>query len=187
MLAAASGTVVGAAPNAGYGNWIRIDHAGNVATVYGHLSAFAPGVSAGTKVERGQLIGFVGNTGRSTGAHLHFEVINRGQATDPMTFSRAKRTKLAGADLESFRKLGQDVTTLSRLQLTGEVLGRLGQRRGTADEPGEDPDFVFYTGCNVLKTPHIALLALDVMDALGVTYRVMGGPTHCCGVHQLRG
>ena len=45
---------------------------------------------------------------------------------------------------------------------------------------------MFYTGCNVLKTPHIALLALDVMDALGVTYRVLGGPTHCCGVQQLR-
>jgi hypothetical protein len=52
--------------------------------------------------------------------------------------------------------------------------------------PGEAPDFVFYTGCNVLKTPHIALLALDIMDALGVTYRVMGGPSHCCGVLQMR-
>ena len=50
----------------------------------------------------------------------------------------------------------------------------------------ERPDFVFYTGCNVLKTPHIALLALDIMDALGVTWQVMGGPTHCCGVMRLR-
>jgi murein DD-endopeptidase MepM/ murein hydrolase activator NlpD len=105
VLAAASGTVVGAAPNAGYGNWIRIEHAQNVATVYGHLSAFAPGVSAGVKVERGQVIGFVGNTGRSTGAHLHFEVINHGQAIDPMTFARTKRARLEGADLERFRKL----------------------------------------------------------------------------------
>ena len=47
-------------------------------------------------------------------------------------------------------------------------------------------DFVFYTGCNLLKTPHIAYLALDIMDALGVRYEVMGGPTHCCGVAQLR-
>ena len=47
-------------------------------------------------------------------------------------------------------------------------------------------DFVFYTGCNVLKTPHIALLALDIMDALGASYQVMGGPTHCCGVLQIR-
>jgi heterodisulfide reductase subunit D len=91
------------------------------------------------------------------------------------------------AGVESFRKLGQAVATLSKLQLTGEVLGRLGQRHdGAAQTAPEDPDFVFYTGCNILKTPHIALLALDIMDALGVTYRVMGGPTHCCGVHQLR-
>jgi murein DD-endopeptidase MepM/ murein hydrolase activator NlpD len=105
VLAAASGTVVGAAPNAGYGNWIRLDHAQNVSTVYGHLSAFAPGIKPGMKVERGQVIGFVGNTGRSTGAHLHFEVISNGQATDPLAFAKPKRTKLAGADLESFRKL----------------------------------------------------------------------------------
>jgi murein DD-endopeptidase MepM/ murein hydrolase activator NlpD len=105
VLAAASGTVVGAAPNAGYGNWIRIDHAQSVATVYGHLSAFAPGISAGAKVERGQVIGFVGNTGRSTGAHLHFEVITNGQAIDPLTFSKTKRARLEGADLERFRKL----------------------------------------------------------------------------------
>jgi murein DD-endopeptidase MepM/ murein hydrolase activator NlpD len=118
VLAAANGTVVGAAPNAGYGNWIRIDHAGNVATVYGHLSAFAPGISPGTKVERGQLIGFVGNTGRSTGAHLHFEVINQGQATDPLTFSRTKRTRLAGADLESFRKLIRQVDAANPVRLT---------------------------------------------------------------------
>ena len=55
--------------------------------------------------------------------------------------------------------------------------------RRTADER---PDFVFYTGCNVLKTPHIALLALDVMDTIGATYQVMGGPSHCCGVVQIR-
>ena len=57
---------------------------------------------------------------------------------------------------------------------------------GSTAKPGERPDFVFYTGCNVLKTPHMALTALDIMDALGVTYKVMGGPTHCCGVIQLR-
>ncbi|MGA6979479.1 MAG: (Fe-S)-binding protein, partial [Pseudolabrys sp.] len=75
---------------------------------------------------------------------------------------------------------------LSRLQLDSEVLERLGQKSASVSRPDEAPDFVFYTGCNVLKTPHIALLALDIMDALGVTYRVMGGPTHCCGVLQLR-
>jgi Fe-S oxidoreductase len=88
--------------------------------------------------------------------------------------------------VEKFRDLSRDVTVLSRLQLDGDVLERLGQKSASVSEPGEVPDFVFYTGCNVLKTPHIALLALDIMDALGVTYRVMGGPTHCCGVMQLR-
>ena len=87
--------------------------------------------------------------------------------------------------LTRFRDLSRDVTTLSRLQLDGEVLERLGQKTASAAIPVEAPDFVFYTGCNVLKTPHIALLALDIMDALGVTYQVMGGPTHCCGIHQL--
>jgi Fe-S oxidoreductase len=90
-----------------------------------------------------------------------------------------------------FRKLSQDVSVLSRMQLTSQTLERLGQRTDTSHRLGsteapEKPDFVFYTGCNVLKTPHIALLALDVMDALGVTYRVMGGPSHCCGVVQFR-
>jgi len=86
----------------------------------------------------------------------------------------------------TFRNMGQDVSVLSRLQLDGAVLERLGQKSASVAKADEPPDFVFYTGCNVLKTPHIALLALDIMDALGVTYRVMGGPSHCCGVMQLR-
>ncbi len=75
---------------------------------------------------------------------------------------------------------------LSRLQLETEMLERLGQGRAAVAKPAEPPDFVFYTGCNVLKTPHIALLALDIMDTLGVSYQMMGGPSHCCGVMQLR-
>ena len=89
------------------------------------------------------------------------------------------------AGVEGFRAVARDVNVLSRLQLDEALLARLGQvpKQNAA---GELPDFVFYTGCNVLKTPHIALLALDVMDALGISYQVMGGPTHCCGVQQLR-
>ncbi len=88
--------------------------------------------------------------------------------------------------VEKYRDLGRDVAVLSRLQLDGEVLERLGQKSAAVTAPAEPPDFVFYTGCNVLKTPHIALLALDIMDALGISYQVMGGPSHCCGIMQLR-
>jgi Fe-S oxidoreductase len=92
--------------------------------------------------------------------------------------------------VETFRKLNLEVTVQSRMQLEDDVLARLGQKIATGSDTeasGEGaPDFVFYTGCNLLKTPHIALLALDIMDALGVRYQVMGGPTHCCGIGQLR-
>jgi heterodisulfide reductase subunit D len=85
-----------------------------------------------------------------------------------------------------YRGTSQDVAVLSRMQLETEVLERLGQGRAAVAKPAEAPDFVFYTGCNVLKTPHIALLALDIMDRIGVSYQTMGGPSHCCGVIQLR-
>jgi heterodisulfide reductase subunit D len=93
--------------------------------------------------------------------------------------------------VEGFRKVAREVQHISQMQLSDEVLVRLGQKPGGSSSHSESkdeepPDFVFYTGCNVLKTPHIALLALDIMDTLGVTYKVMGGPTHCCGVVQMR-
>jgi len=89
--------------------------------------------------------------------------------------------------VDGFRLVARDVMQLSRLQLTNAELDRLGQNPAAARDPGaEPPDVVFYTGCNVLKTPHIALLALDILDAIDVSYHVMGGPSHCCGVVQMR-
>jgi Fe-S oxidoreductase len=92
------------------------------------------------------------------------------------------------AGVEGFRKMSEDVGILSHLQLSDDALERLGQRptNRPITDGGELPDVVFYTGCNVLKTPHIALLCLDIMDAIGTSYKVMGGPSHCCGVIQLR-
>jgi Fe-S oxidoreductase len=92
--------------------------------------------------------------------------------------------------VENFRLVADGVNVL--LACSEKRTARLGQQvnerlqNGSTVKAGERPDFVFYTGCNVLKTPHMALIALDIMDTLGVTYRVMGGPTHCCGVIQLR-
>ncbi|SEP47307.1 Peptidase family M23 [Rhodospirillales bacterium URHD0017] len=104
IYAAADGVVTGAGPNGGYGNWMQIDHPGKLTTVYGHLSAFAPGIEAGTRVSQGELVGFVGNTGRSTGAHLHFEIVASGRTVNPTTFPGIKRTQLTGSDLDRFKK-----------------------------------------------------------------------------------
>jgi heterodisulfide reductase subunit D len=106
--------------------------------------------------------------------------------------ARVKMARLAESavqrknGVDGFRKVAREVTRLSRIQLDDALLERLGQGSKKSASHEEPPDFVFYTGCNVLKTPHIALLALDIMDALGVTYEVMGGPTHCCGIVQMR-
>ncbi len=85
IVAAQSGTVILAGyNNGGYGNYVMINHGGGYVTLYGHMSSYA--VSSGQHVSQGQVIGYVGNTGRSTGPHLHFEVRVNGSAVDPMQF-----------------------------------------------------------------------------------------------------
>jgi heterodisulfide reductase subunit D len=79
-----------------------------------------------------------------------------------------------------FGAMTKGVRVLSRLQLPPDALTRF---RATSDG-GQAPEVVFYTGCNVLKTPYIALLAIDILDAMGVRYQVIGGPSACCGVLQ---
>ena len=81
-----------------------------------------------------------------------------------------------------FTAMTKGVRVLSRLQLPLDVLARFRDE----DAPEREAEWVFYTGCNLLKTPHIALLCFDIMDALGINYRVMGGPAQCCGVLQFR-
>jgi murein DD-endopeptidase MepM/ murein hydrolase activator NlpD len=86
--AAASGTVIYAGWNGGYGNFIKVDHGGGVTTGYAHLASIHVGY--GQSVGVGQVIGKVGTTGSSNGCHLHFEVRNWGTATNPVTFLRAR-------------------------------------------------------------------------------------------------
>ena len=102
VYAASEGVVTGARPNGGYGNWVRVDHGDGVATAYGHLSRFAPRIKPSVRVARGELVGLSGNTGRSTGPHLHFEVITDGQPVDPLT--HAGVAQLGGTDLERFAR-----------------------------------------------------------------------------------
>jgi murein DD-endopeptidase MepM/ murein hydrolase activator NlpD len=82
--AAAAGTVIYCGWESGYGNLTAIDHGGNLATAYGHQSSIA--VSCGQHVNQGDVIGYVGSTGHSTGPHLHFEVRINGSAVDPMGY-----------------------------------------------------------------------------------------------------
>lgn len=83
VLATGDATVGSAAPNGAYGNMVILDHGFGIVTKYGHLSRF--NVRGGEQVRRGDVIGYVGSTGRSTGAHLHYEIWMNGRLTDPMT------------------------------------------------------------------------------------------------------
>jgi len=103
VYAASDGTIEKVGPYAGYGNYLRIEHGDGLATAYGHLSRFAPGIKPGVHVAQGQLVAFSGNSGRSTGPHLHFEVLTDGKPVDPL--AHAKIARLAGVDLVRFDRL----------------------------------------------------------------------------------
>jgi len=87
VRAAADGVVSVSGWESGLGRTIRIDHANGVASTYGHLQAIAPAVVPSNKVERGQVIGYVGSTGLSTGPHLHYELTRDGGHVDPLEFT----------------------------------------------------------------------------------------------------
>ncbi|MFK7858014.1 MAG: M23 family metallopeptidase [Granulosicoccus sp.] len=84
IYAAESGVVDKIYVSKSYGNYIRIAHENDFFTAYAHMNAFADGLEEGTKVARGQIIGQVGNTGKSSGPHLHFELIHAGKFIDPL-------------------------------------------------------------------------------------------------------
>ncbi|PKI90699.1 peptidase M23 [Actinomycetales bacterium SN12] len=88
IYAASSGRVDAAFYNSGFGNWVRIQHGGGIATSYAHMSGYA--VSNGQQVSAGQLVGYAGNTGASQGCHLHFEVYINGGRTNPYNFLAAR-------------------------------------------------------------------------------------------------
>lgn len=104
-----------------------------------------------------------------------------------LTQKQSDDRKRQAAGVRAFGELSKGVKLLTRLQLSDEDLRRLGQGpQPSGDDDGNAPDYVFYTGCNVLKTPHMALICLDIMDRMAISYRVLGGPSHCCGVLQYR-
>ncbi|MBC7504227.1 MAG: peptidoglycan DD-metalloendopeptidase family protein [Sandarakinorhabdus sp.] len=103
IMAAASGTVVYAAPHGGHGNYVSLRHNKDLVTGYAHMSRFA--VKTGQHVNQGQVIGYVGSTGLSTGPHLHYEVWLRGAAVSPMQLKFVGGSQLAGADFARFKAM----------------------------------------------------------------------------------
>lgn len=116
ILAAGDGTVLRANRFGTYGNYVRIRHANGYETAYAHMSRFARGIRAGARVRQGDVIGYVGNTGRSTGPHLHYEVLRNGRQINPMTLSVANGRNLTGRDLELFMIERARIDTLRQVR-----------------------------------------------------------------------
>lgn len=105
IMAAAAGRIEFVGWHGGHGKYVKINHGNGFATAYAHMSGFK--VSSGQRVAQGQVIGYVGSTGMSTGPHLHYELYRNGKAIDPRSVKFTSRTQLAGKDLGAFKaKLG---------------------------------------------------------------------------------
>jgi murein DD-endopeptidase MepM/ murein hydrolase activator NlpD len=118
IFAAGNGVIEKAQLEGGYGKYIRIKHNNGYETAYGHMSAFAKGMEPGKHVRQGQVIGFVGSTGMSTGPHVHFEILVNGRFVDPMRIKLPRGRALEGAMMASFEK--------QRNQLDAMMAGRPG-------------------------------------------------------------
>lgn len=109
IRASADGTIDHAGPQGGYGNMVIIKHWNGYSTAYAHMSRFAPGARKGTRVSQGQVIGYVGSTGWSTGPHLHYEFRVNNEPRDPNTISVQSAAALAAHELPKFRAVAADM------------------------------------------------------------------------------
>ncbi|QLG87686.1 peptidoglycan DD-metalloendopeptidase family protein [Chitinibacter bivalviorum] len=115
----ADGIVTKAGRDGGYGNFVEVKHDGKYSTLYGHMSAIAKGLKAGQAVSQGQVIGAVGQTGRATGPHLHYEFKVNGQQVDPLTVAMPEGKKLSTQQLADFAPLAR--TMKRQLSVAGQV------------------------------------------------------------------
>lgn len=120
IFASGNGTIEKAGWEGGYGKYIRIKHPNGYETAYGHMTAFAKGMEPGKRVRQGQVIGFVGSTGLSTGAHVHYEILVNGRFVDPMRIKLPRGRSLEGPMLASFEA--------ERDRLDGLINSRPGNR-----------------------------------------------------------
>ncbi len=112
IYAAGDGVLEIAGWNGGYGKYVRIKHNGTYKTAYGHMSKIAKGMAKGSRVAQGDIIGYVGTTGQSTGPHLHYEVLIDGKQVNPLDIKIPSGEKLAGADLAAFKKAMEEIDRL---------------------------------------------------------------------------
>jgi murein DD-endopeptidase MepM/ murein hydrolase activator NlpD len=104
IYASGNGTVEKVGWESGYGKYVRLRHSNGYQTAYGHMSGFARGMQPGTRVHQGQIIGYVGSTGLSTGAHLHYEIMVNGRFVDPMRIKLPRGRVLEGPMLAGFER-----------------------------------------------------------------------------------
>jgi murein DD-endopeptidase MepM/ murein hydrolase activator NlpD len=122
VIAAADGQVMTAGTKGGYGNAIEIRHGGAVSTLYGHLSGFAAGIRAGTRVRQGEVIGFVGSTGFATGPHLHYEFKIAGVHQDPMRVALPKAEPVPARLQAQFRQVSETAqATIARVSVASSA------------------------------------------------------------------
>ncbi|MCU0953711.1 MAG: M23 family metallopeptidase [Hyphomicrobium sp.] len=114
ILAAGSGTIEEARHKSYNGNYVRIRHANGYQTAYSHMVRIAPGVKEGMKIRQGQIIGYVGSTGLSSGPHLHYEVLINTRFVDPLSIQVPRERKLAGRDLTEFQRERARIEELMR-------------------------------------------------------------------------
>jgi len=128
IVSAGVGTVIKAEWDSGYGRRVEVQHANGYVTAYSHMSRFGKGIAPGAKVRQGQVIGYVGNTGLSTGPHLHYEVIVNGHFVDPMKIRVPRGRELDGRALAEFKRQREQVDSL--MERAGHS-SRLAQRTET--------------------------------------------------------
>ncbi len=102
IFAAGNGTIDKIGRNGGYGNYIRIRHNDSYDTAYAHMKGFAKGLKQGSRVKQGDIIGYVGTTGRSTGPHLHYEILKNNAQVNPIRVKMPSGKKLEGKELQTF-------------------------------------------------------------------------------------
>jgi len=129
VVAVASGSVTTAGWKGGYGRCVEIRHTGGTVTRYGHMSRLATGLHAGSHVEQGQLVGYVGHTGLATGPHLHYEIMQNGVRINPLTLKNLPAPPIPGAEMPQFSEYVADLGTLDQTLLAGQVVERFDSTR----------------------------------------------------------